>query len=91
MIRLRFLFQLVSYNKKELVIILRHIADQIENGVTEDSLLDWKLIGEDEESKERNMHCGVPMAEIQNCMIDGEQLEIYKCRICGKEEESLWG
>ena len=87
---IHFEYKGVWYNKKELAIVLRHIADQIENGLNKEDLLDWKLTGEDEQTKETNVHCGVPMAEIQNCMIDGEQFEIYKCRICGKEEESSW-
>jgi len=80
----------VWYNKKELIIILRHIADQIEKCITNEDLLHWKLTGEDETTKTTNVHCGIPMAEIQNCVIDGQQLEINKCRICGEEEEHLW-
>jgi len=37
-----FSFYTVTYNKDELIIILRHIADQIENGIIEDDYLYWK-------------------------------------------------
>lgn len=80
----------VWYNKKELIIVLRHIADQIEKGIIEDDLIDWTIEGEDEKTGTDYVCCGVPMAEIQNCMIDGEQLEVYKCRICGGEGEYRW-
>jgi len=84
---IHFDFNTVTYNKKELIIILRHIADQIEKGITEEDLLSWKLTGNDQQIGTKFVCCGVPMAEIENYVNDdGEQIEVYKCRICGREE-----
>lgn len=84
---IHFNFNTVTYNKKELIIILRHIADQIEKGIPEEDLLYWELSGSDEPTGTKFVCCGVPMAEIENYMDDdGDQIEVNKCRICGREE-----
>ena len=84
---IHFDFHKVTYNKSELIIILRHIADQIEKGIINEDYLYWKLSGEDQKTGTKYVHCGVPMAEIENYIDDeGNQIEVYKCRICGEEE-----